>query len=107
MHIPEPASLPAHHRHRYQAFLVGLGIVVCLLLAACPLGAIAIHQRVLPPPKFSLRIGNQELVGPCPARMPVCDEATPWYAIWWGEHRPDGVRYEQIFFTYLRPLKRH
>jgi hypothetical protein len=40
--------------------------------------------------------------------MPVCDEATPWYAIWWGEYRPDGsVRYEQVFFTYLRPRKRH
>ncbi|HEX5688703.1 MAG TPA: hypothetical protein VFX76_01820 [Roseiflexaceae bacterium] len=105
--MSEPDSTPIRRRHRYQVVFVAMGLVIFLLLAACPLGALGVHQRVIPPPSFSLRIGNRELVGPCPARLPVCDETTPWYAIWWGEHRPDGgVRYKQIFFAYLRPLKR-
>jgi hypothetical protein len=32
-------------RRRYQVFVASLGLIVCLALAACPLGALAVHLR--------------------------------------------------------------
>jgi hypothetical protein len=105
-----PERNDAHHyqnRRRYLAPLIGLGVALVLLLAACPLSVVAIQQRVISPPAFTFNIGEVEFAAPCPTRRVVCPPPLPWYAIWRGDPEPDGsMTYRQIFFIYLRPNRR-
>ena len=82
---------------RYCSTLLGL------LLAACPLGVVAVQQRVIEPPRFAVRVGSVEIAAPCPARGFECTGPLPWYAIWWGDDQPDGsITYRQLYFIYLK-----
>jgi len=90
------------------ALILSLSLALVLLLAACPLSAVAIQQRVLGLPTFAVRLGHVEFAAPCPTRGFVCDRDTPFYAIWRGDDQPDGsIRYQELFFIYLRPTGRH
>lgn len=92
---------------RFLAPLIGIAIALTLLLAACPLGVLAVQHRVISPPAFAFTIGQVEFAAPCPKRRFVCPPPLPWYAIWRGDPEPDGtVTYRQIFFMYLRPNRR-
>jgi hypothetical protein len=96
-------------RRRHQLGLVVLSVCLTLglLLAACPLSAVAIQQRVITPPRFAMRVGSIELAAPCPPRALICDGPLPWYAIWWGDDQPDGsITYRQLYFVYLKPARR-
>jgi hypothetical protein len=105
--MPEPTA-----GHRYQsrrgarALILSLTLALDLLLAACPMSLLAIQQRVIAPPAFAFRIGNVEIAAPCPTGVFVCDEGTPWYAIWRSEYLPDGsIQGRHLFFMYLRPKR--
>lgn len=101
----DPNHTPPAPR-RYLAPLIGLGIVLLLVLAACPLGVLAVQQRAIAPPSFAFNIGEVEFAAPCPKRGFVCYQPLPWYAIWRGDPEPDGtVTYRQLFFMYLRPSR--
>lgn len=90
-----------------QALLIGLSLLVGILLFTCLLSAVAVHQRFIPPPAFAVRLGPVELAAPCPPQMSVCDESTPFYALWHGVELPDGtMRYRYLFFVYLAPARR-
>jgi hypothetical protein len=111
MSIDERASNSGapYPRRRHQAWLIGLSLCLTLglLLAACPLGALAIQHRLIEPPHFSVRFRSVEIAAPCPRRGFVCDHPLPWYAIWWGDDQPDGsITYRQLYFIYLKPLRR-
>ena len=105
--MPEPnATLQNERRRGQQALIFSLGLVLVLLLAACPLGVIAIQQRVISLPQLSVRLGSVEFSAPCPTRSIICDESTPWVAVWRGEDQIDGsVLYRQFFFMYLKPKR--
>lgn len=93
-------------RRRYVAPLIGLGIALVLLLASCPLGVVAVRNRLISPPTFAFNIGEVEFAAPCPKRIFVCTPPLPWYAIWRGDPEPDGsITYRQIFFMYLNPAR--
>jgi hypothetical protein len=96
-------------RRRHQTWLIGLSLTLTLglLLAACPLGALAIEHRLITPPHFSVRFRSVEIAAPCPRRGFVCDHPLPWYAVWWGDDQPDGsITYRQLYFIYLKPVRR-
>jgi hypothetical protein len=59
---------PLLQRRRHQIGLIALSLCLTLglLLAACPLSVVAIQQRVLVPPRFSVRVGGVEFAAPCP-----------------------------------------
>jgi hypothetical protein len=100
-------TLPYRRRRRYSALVVGLSLALGLLLAACPLGVVAVQNRVVPPPSFALRFGNMEIAAPCPTRVFICPQPMPWYAIWQSEERVDGsIKFRQLFFMYLAPARR-
>jgi hypothetical protein len=105
--MPEPtASRQYQSRRGARALVIGLTLALGLLLVACPMSLLAIQQRVIAPPAFAFRIGNVEIAAPCPTRVFICDEGTPWYAIWRTEDMPDGsIIGRQIFFMYLRPKR--
>src|SRR5262245_50250498 len=105
--MPEPtASRRYQARRGARALVVGLTMALALFLAACPMSLLAIQQRVITPPAFAIRIGNVEFAAPCPTRVFICDEGTPWYAIWRTEDMPDGSTIgRQLFFMYLRPKR--
>jgi hypothetical protein len=104
--MPEPRQ-PYQHPRRYVPLIISLVITLVLLLAACPLGVLAIQQRVIAPPTFAVWVGDVEFAAPCPTRGFDCDDAMPWYAIWRGDPEPDGsITYRQLFFVYLKPAKR-
>ncbi|HEU5101242.1 MAG TPA: hypothetical protein VFU22_19595 [Roseiflexaceae bacterium] len=99
-------TLYPHRRH--QTWLIGLSLCLTfgLLLAACPLGALAIQHRLIAPPQFSIRVGSVEIAAPCPRRGLICDHPLPWYAVWWGDDQPDGsITYHQLYFIYLKPIR--
>ncbi len=101
------SKLQYEHRHLQLALIISVSLTLILLLAACPLSAVAIQQRVIPPLSFAVRLGRVEISGPCPPHMFECDESTPFYAIWRGDLQPDGtIRYHELFFMYLRPPRR-
>ena len=101
------SKLQYEHRRLQQALVIGLSLTLVLLLAGCLLSAVAIQQRVLPPPAFAARLGRVEIAAPCPPQTFICDESTPFYAIWRGDIQPDGtIRYRELFFMYLRPTRR-
>lgn len=85
------------------AGLILLVLLLALILAGPPLGLLAIERRLLDPPAFSLRIGDQELAAPCPPPMAQhCGQGLPYYAVWRGVRRPDGTtNYRLIYFAYL------
>src|SRR5690349_13422974 len=102
------AERPRQHR-RHQAWLIGFSLTLTLglLLAACPLGALAIQHRLIVPPHFSVRFRSVEIAAPCPSRGFICDEPLPWYAVWRGDDQPDGsITYRQLYFIYLKPVRR-
>jgi hypothetical protein len=104
--MPKP-SAAYHYQRRYIAPLIGLGVALVLLVAACPLSVVAVQQRVITPPAFAFNVGEVEFAAPCPTRRVVCPPPLPWYAIWRGDPEPDGsMTYRQIFFIYLKPNKR-
>jgi hypothetical protein len=77
---------------------------VCLMGAA---SAVAIQQRVITAPNISLRLGGLEIAAPCPPQGFICDESTPFFAVWLGRDRPDGtVNYKEIFFMYLSKMRK-
>lgn len=90
-----------------QALVIGLSLLLLFLLLACLLSAVGVHQRLIPPPAFAVRLGPVEFAAPCPPQMSVCDESTPFYALWHGVELPDGtMRYRYLFFVYLAPERR-
>jgi hypothetical protein len=100
-------TLPYQRRRRYSVLIVSLSLMLGLLLAACPLGVVAVKNRVITPPSFALRFGSVEIAAPCPTRVFICPNPMPWYAIWRSEERPDGsIKFHQIFFMYLAPARR-
>ena len=105
--MPEPTADSQYRSRRgARTLILGLALALGLLLAACPMSLLAIQQRVIAPPKFAFRIRNVEIAAPCPTRVFICDEGTPWYAIWRTEDMPDGSTIgRQIFFMYLRPRR--
>ena len=106
--MPEPSdSSHSRNRRRYLAPLMALAVVLLMVLAACPLSVVAIQQRLITPPTFTVDIGEVEFAAPCPNRRVSCPPPLPWYAIWRGDREPDGsITYRQIFFIYLKPDKR-
>ena len=105
--MAEPtASRLYRSRRGARAVVLGLTLALVLLLAACPMSLLAIQQRVIAPPAFAFRLGNVEFAAPCPTREFICDEGTPWYAIWRTEDMADGTTIgRQLFFMYLRPKR--
>ena len=105
--MPEAtASGQYRSRRGARALVLGVALMLGLLLAACPLSLLAVQQRVIAPPAFAFRVGNVEFAAPCPTREFICDEGTPWYAIWRTEDMPDGKTIgRQLFFMYLRPKR--
>jgi hypothetical protein len=106
-HMSGRRGLDWHRRH--QAWLIGVSLCLTLglLLAACPLGALALQHRLIAPPQFSVRFGSVEIAAPCPRRGFICDHPLPWYAVWWGDDQPDGsITYRQLYFIYLKPVRR-
>lgn len=102
MSEPNPAPR-SEFRWLPRALVIAMILMLVLLLAAGLLSVVAIHQRVLPPPAFAVRVGPNELIAPCPRGI-LCDKSTAFYAIWWGELQPNGrMRYQQLFFVYLKP----
>jgi hypothetical protein len=90
-----------------QALIVAVSLAMVLLLTGCLLGLAAVHQRVIPPPAFSVQLVGVEIAGPCPSRVITCDKYPPFYALWRGDRQPDGrMVYRQLFFVYLRPTRR-
>lgn len=88
-----------------QALIIGLSLTLGFLLIACPLSAIAVHQRLIPPPTFAVRLGPFEIAAPCPSRGFICDDSTPFYSLWRCIEQPDGsIRCHQLFFAYLKPV---
>ncbi|MGH2524953.1 MAG: hypothetical protein ACRDH2_20790, partial [Anaerolineales bacterium] len=54
-----------HHRLQLQqALVIGLSLTLGFLLMACPLSAIAVHQRIMPPPTLAVRLGPFEIAAP-------------------------------------------
>lgn len=103
----DDSKLQYEHRHLQLALIISVSLTLILLLAACPLSAVAIQQRVIPPLTFTARLGRVEISAPCPPRELVCDESTPFYAVWRGDLQPDGtILYRELFFMYLRPPRR-
>jgi hypothetical protein len=96
-----------NHQHQLaRTLLIGLGLAICLLLAACPLSLVALQRRVIPPPTFAVQIGRVEIAAPCPTRVFDCPQPMPWYAIWQSEEYPDGrIQFRQLFFLYLEPTR--
>ena len=95
------------HRSVAGLLVVGLSVTLVLLLVACLVSAVAIQQRVIPPPSFALRLGRVEIIAPCPRGI-LCDQSTPFYAIWQGEVQPNGsIQYRELFFVYLKPTRRY
>lgn len=104
--MPDPHPTTSRPR-RYLAVLIGLGITLALVLAACPLGILAVQQRAIAPPTFAFNLGKVEFAAPCPTRGFICHQPLPWYAIWRGDPEPDGTTtYRQLFFMYLKPNQR-
>jgi hypothetical protein len=88
-------------RHK-QTIVIAVSLLAVFLLLACGLSALAVQQRLVPPPAFLIRLGPVEFAAPCPPQMTVCDESTPFYAIWHGVQLPNGtMRYRYLFFIYL------
>ena len=55
----------------------------------------------------AVRFGNVEIAAPCPTRGFECSGPLPWYAVWWGDDQPDGsITYRQLYFIYLKPVRR-
>ncbi len=77
-----------------------LSLALILLLAACPLGVVAVKNRVIAPPSFSFRFGRVEIAAPCPTRVFICPHPMPWYAIWRSDEGPNGsIKFRQLFFS--------
>jgi hypothetical protein len=92
-------------RRLLPAIVIAVSLMLVLLFIAGVLIVVAIDQRVLPPPGFAVRLAGYELVAPCPPNL-LCDESTPFYAIWWGQPKPTGgTRYRQLFFAYLKSAR--
>ncbi|HLE29938.1 MAG TPA: hypothetical protein VI793_17560 [Anaerolineales bacterium] len=106
--MPESNATHPHPSHWLpQALVIGLSVTLVLLLVACLVSAVAIQQRVIPPPSFALRLGRVEIIAPCPRGI-LCDQSTPFYAIWQGEVQPNGsIQYRELFFVYLKPTRRY
>lgn len=104
-----PDDLPRRQRtaQLQQGAVIGLSLLVVVLLLACGLSAVAVHQRLLPPPAFAVQLGPMVLAAPCPPEMTVCDDSTPFFAVWHGVRQPDGkMRYRHLFFVYLATERR-
>jgi|GEM_PF-1550240 len=98
----EPKPLSRFESRVLPMLVIAAGLLLSLLLLVIALSVVAVHQRVLPPPTFAIRFGRYELMAPCPRGI-LCDKSTPFYALWWGEARPNGrIRYKQLFFVYLK-----
>lgn len=105
--MPEPNTAIRRAHQRRLMLLISLGTALVLLLAACPLSLVAVQQRLIRPPQFAFTIGGVDFSAPCPTRGLICDDGTPWYAVWRGDVEPDGsITYRQLFFMYLRPYRR-
>lgn len=101
--MSETKPAPRLETRLLQVLLIVAGLVILLVFAIVSLSIVGVYQRVLPPPAFAIHIGPNELIAPCPRGI-FCDESTAFYAIWWGEPRPNGkIRYKQLFFVYLKP----
>ena len=101
-----PVALPRWNSCLLAAFLAGVLLMLIALLATGPLTVVAVQQRVIPPPAFTVRLGNAEIVAPCPGKI-QCDESTPYFGVWWGRAQRDGsVNYRQVFFMYREPVNR-
>jgi hypothetical protein len=85
-----------------QALVIGMSLMLVVTLLAFGLLVVAIQQRVVEPPRFSLHIGHVYFGAPCPSPAFNCDINLNYYAVWRGQDMPDGrVHFEEVFFTYL------
>lgn len=114
-------------RQRIVWLLTGvLGLCLCVSVpcAMLPLGAMAVYERVIPPPTFSVKVGATEFAAPhsgerellrsspaqaplapapCPPSEFTCEEYPAFFALWRGDPQPDGsVLYRQLWFVYLK-----
>ena len=95
---------PANTRWQ-QALIIGASLMLVLTLLAFGLLLLAIQQRVVELPRFSVHIGNVYFVAPCPPPFD-CDVNLNYYAIWRGHDLPGGsIQFDEVYFTYL-PKKR-
>ena len=98
---------PFDHSTLQLALIVGLSLMLVVLLVSGLVYVVAVHQRLIAPPAFAVRLGRYELRAPCPRGI-LCDEFTPFYALWWGEPQPDGsIQYQELFFVYLKLDRDH
>jgi hypothetical protein len=85
-----------------QALVIGVCLLLVLSLLAVGLVVVAVQQRVVSLPAFSVRVGSVQFGGPCPSPAFNCDVNPNYYAVWVGNDQPDGsVRFHEVFFTYL------
>ena len=82
---------------------LSLCLCVSVPCAVLPLGAMAVYERVIPPPAFSVRVAGVEFAAPCPPSEFTCEEYPAFFALWRGDPQPDGsVLYRQLWFVYLK-----
>lgn len=89
---------------------VGLVVSASLLLAGLCAGVglsgLAVYHRVLPPPAFSVRLGDVEIAAPCPPSEIVCEKYPAFFAVWQGTLQPGGsMKYRLRWFVYLSPKR--
>ena len=96
------STVPRSDHRLLQALVIAASLLLVLTMAALVLGVVAIEQRAVPLPAFSVRIGHVQFGAPCPSPAFECDVVTNYYAIWRGDDQPDGtIQFHEIFFTYL------
>jgi len=91
---------------------LGVGLVVSASLALAGLCAgvglsgLAVYHRILPPPAFSVRLGDVEIAAPCPPSEIVCEKYPAFFAVWRGARQPSGsMKYRLMWFVYLSPKR--
>jgi len=93
---------PANTRWQ-QALIIGASLMLVLTLLAFGLLLVAIQQRLVEPPRFSVHIGHVYFGAPCPSPAFDCDINLNYYAVWRGQDMPNGrIHFDEVFFTYLK-----
>jgi hypothetical protein len=101
----EPSERATFDRNRVAlAAIVTVCLLLTLSMAACLLSVAAVYERILPPPTFTVHIGSVEFDAPCPNLGISCDTNLPYYSIWRGDPRPNGLtQFHELFFVWLKP----
>jgi len=86
-----------------QALIIGASLMLVVSLLAFGLLLVAIQQRLVEPPRFSVHIGHVYFGAPCPSPAFDCDINLNYYAVWRGQDMPNGrIHFDEVFFTYLK-----